>query len=155
MKIVKFSPSRLIHIEKNSITPILNLQVTSLPPCWWTITKDSLLASIVRSSNMAATSLSVDSVGIDCKPSIASVQGLLLHRTPPHWKSEKRDAAVNWLRFWKRVFVVKRKINKFASQQQKIWTNLFLVLRIVYRSTFQYIPSTLGISKCFQQKKEP
>ena len=44
--------------------------VTSLPPCWWTITKDSSLASIVRSSSMAATSLPFDSLGIDCKPSI-------------------------------------------------------------------------------------
>ena len=38
--------------------------VTSLPPCWKTITKDSSLASIVNSSNMAATSLSYDSLGI-------------------------------------------------------------------------------------------
>ena len=43
--------------------------VTSLPPCWRTITKDSSLASIVSSTNMAATSLSYDSLGIDCKPS--------------------------------------------------------------------------------------
>ena len=41
----------------------------SLPPCWKTITKDSSLASIVSSSNMAATSLPFDSLGIDCKPS--------------------------------------------------------------------------------------
>ena len=33
-------------------TRILDLQVTSLPPCWWTITKDSSLASIVSSTNM-------------------------------------------------------------------------------------------------------
>ena len=46
------------------------LHVTSLPPCWRTITKDSSLASIVSSSNMAATSLSFDSLWIDCKPSI-------------------------------------------------------------------------------------
>ena len=44
--------------------------VTSLPPCWRTITKYSSLASVVSSSNMAATSLSYDSLGIDCKPSI-------------------------------------------------------------------------------------
>ena len=46
------------------------LHVTSLPPCWKTITKDSSLASIVSSPNMAATSLWFESVGIDCKPSI-------------------------------------------------------------------------------------
>ena len=49
---------------------ILDLQVTSLPPCWWTITKDSSLASIVSSTNMAATSLLFDSRGIDCKSRI-------------------------------------------------------------------------------------
>ena len=42
----------------------LGLQLTSLPPCWWTITKDSSLASIVSSTNMAATSLLFDSRGI-------------------------------------------------------------------------------------------
>ena len=48
------------------------LHVTSLPPipCWRTITKDSSLASIVSSFNMAAMSLSFDSLGIDCKASI-------------------------------------------------------------------------------------
>ena len=46
------------------------LHVTSLPPCWRTITKVSSLASIVSSSNMAATSLPFESLGSDCKPSI-------------------------------------------------------------------------------------
>ena len=35
---------------------ILFMLRTSFPPCWRTITKDSSLASIVNSSNMAATS---------------------------------------------------------------------------------------------------
>ena len=48
--------------------------VTSLPPYYRTITKDSSLASIVSSFNMAATSLSFDSLGIDCKPSIRTRQ---------------------------------------------------------------------------------
>ena len=52
---------------------ILDLQLTSLPPCWWTITKDSSLASIVSSTNMAATSLLFDSRGIDCKSRIVVV----------------------------------------------------------------------------------
>ena len=42
---------------------------------WRTITKDSSLASIVSSSNMAATSLSFDSLGIDCKLSIGTQIG--------------------------------------------------------------------------------
>ena len=46
------------------------LHVTSLPPCWRTLTKDSSLASIVSSTNMAAKSLPFDSQGIDCKSSI-------------------------------------------------------------------------------------
>ena len=54
-----------VHCLNNS-----RFHVTLLPPCWRTITKDSSLASIVSSSNMAATSLSFDSLGIDCKPSI-------------------------------------------------------------------------------------
>ena len=49
---------------------INRFHVTSLSPCWRTITKDSSLASIVSSSNMAAMSLSFDSLGIYCKPSI-------------------------------------------------------------------------------------
>ena len=43
---------------------------TSLPPCWRTRTKDSSLASVVSSSNMAATSLSVEFLGIDLKRSV-------------------------------------------------------------------------------------
>ena len=38
--------------------------VTSLPLCWRTITKDSSLASVVSSYNMAATSLSFESLEI-------------------------------------------------------------------------------------------
>ena len=60
-------------------SPIDHLHVTSLPPCWRTITKDSSLASIVSSSNMATTSLSFGSLGIDCKPLIVLVIGIL-HR---------------------------------------------------------------------------
>ena len=51
---------------KTTINP---LHVT-LRPCWRTITKDSSLASIVSSTNMAATSLLFDSRGIDCKSRI-------------------------------------------------------------------------------------
>ena len=39
--------------------------VTSLPPCWRTITKDSSSASIVSSSNMATTSLWFEYLRID------------------------------------------------------------------------------------------
>ena len=52
------------------LLPIDRFHVTSLPPCWRTISKDSSLASIVSSSNMAATSFSFDSLGIGCKPPI-------------------------------------------------------------------------------------
>ena len=47
--------------------------VTSLLPCRRTITKDLSSASIVSSSNMAATSLSLDCQGVDCKPSMVMV----------------------------------------------------------------------------------
>jgi hypothetical protein len=53
----------------NLIT-ILRLHVTSSPPCWKTITKDLSLASFVYGTNMAAMSLSLDSLGNDCKPRI-------------------------------------------------------------------------------------
>ena len=54
-----------------------SVHVTSLPPCWRTITKDSSSASIVSSTNIAATSLSFDSLGSDCKPSIDMLSSLL------------------------------------------------------------------------------
>ena len=47
-----------------------HFHVTSLPPCWRTITKDSSLASIVSSSNMATMTFFFDSLEIGCKPSI-------------------------------------------------------------------------------------
>ena len=74
---------------------ILDLQVTSLLPCWWTITKDSSLASIVSSSNMAATSLLFDSWGIDCKSRIA-------HHLPARWQESsqmKSYLATGWTWF--------------------------------------------------------
>ena len=46
-------------------SPIDRLHVTSLPPCWRTITKDSSLVPIVSLSNMVAMSLLFDSLGID------------------------------------------------------------------------------------------
>ena len=58
------------HIRRQAID---HFHITSLPPCWRTITKDSSLASVVSSSNMAATSFSFDSLGIDCKPSIEEI----------------------------------------------------------------------------------
>ena len=58
-------------IFKSTLVYILDLQLTSLMPCWWMITKDSSLASIVSSTNMATTSLLFDSRGIDCKSRIA------------------------------------------------------------------------------------
>ena len=74
---------------------ILGLQLTSLPPCWRMITKDSSLASIVSSSNMATTSLSFDSLGIDCNPAIMLiganhnlkyhfVQGIIIAKVTSH-----------------------------------------------------------------------
>ena len=54
----------------NKCYAIDRFRVTSLPRGWRTITKDSSLASIVSSSNMAATSLSFTSLGIGCKPFI-------------------------------------------------------------------------------------
>jgi hypothetical protein len=44
--------------------------VTSSPPCWKTITKDLSLVSFVYGTNIAAMSLSLDSLGNDCKPRI-------------------------------------------------------------------------------------
>ena len=43
--------------------------VTSMPPCWRTLTKKFLI-SFFSSTTMAAKSLSFDSLRIDCKPSI-------------------------------------------------------------------------------------
>jgi hypothetical protein len=53
---------------RNMKSRILRLHVTSSPPCWKTITKYLSLASFVISFNMAAMSLSLDSLGNDCKP---------------------------------------------------------------------------------------
>jgi hypothetical protein len=50
--------------------------VTSSPPCWKTITKDFSLASFVYGTNMAAMSLSLDSLGNDCKPRIGRLANL-------------------------------------------------------------------------------
>ena len=58
------------NIEEVRVIVSYSLHVMSLPPCWRTITKDYSLASIVSSTNMATTSLSFDSLGIDCKASI-------------------------------------------------------------------------------------
>ena len=58
-------------------SPTDHFHVTSLPPCWRTITKHSSLASIVSSTNMAATSLSFEYLGIDCKPSIPTEGSLV------------------------------------------------------------------------------
>ena len=44
---------------------IHRLHVTSFPPCWRTTTKYSSLASIISSSNMAATSFSFQFLGND------------------------------------------------------------------------------------------
>ena len=52
----------MFHIDR--------FHVMSLPPCWRTTTKDSSLAFIFSSSNMAATSLLFEPAGLDCKPSI-------------------------------------------------------------------------------------
>ena len=64
--------------------------VTSLPPCWRTITKDSSSASIVSSSNMFAMSLSFESLGIDCKPFV-----------------ERRWTSTSWSRWQKYKYLSK------------------------------------------------
>ena len=70
------------------LTSTYRFPVTSLPPCWRTITKDSSLASIVSSSNMAAMSLSFDSLGIDCKLQIFIEPLKQIH---PNFRESSRD----------------------------------------------------------------
>ena len=69
----------------------------SLPSCWRTITKDSSLASIVSSSNMATISLSFDSLGIDCKPSIDLVKS-------SHETSDERKTFYEQSKSYKQIF---------------------------------------------------
>ena len=76
------------HIRRQAID---HFHITSLPPCWRTITKDSSLASIVSSTNMAATSLSFDSLGTDCKPSIDRLHVTSL---PPCWRTTTKDSSL-------------------------------------------------------------
>ena len=73
-------PERLRFAEQRGIDckpSIDRLHVTSLPPCWRAITKDSSLASIVSSTNMAATSLSFESLGINCKTFLLTSKGVV------------------------------------------------------------------------------
>ena len=88
--------------DKNKDTPLWigsidRFHVTSLPPCWRTITKDSSSASIVSSSNMAATSLSFNSLGIDCKPSIDLVKS-------SHETSDERKTFYEQSKSCKQIF---------------------------------------------------
>ena len=64
-----FIASALQHGRRESplyLAPYRHLHVTSLPPCWRTWTKDFSLASIVSSTNMAATPLWFNSPGTNC-----------------------------------------------------------------------------------------
>ena len=87
---VKSIPSLLLHHAMFCSGRILGLHVTSLPPCWWTITKYSSLPSIVSSTNMAATSLLFDSREIDCKSRIACLDTALNSLLPSYPHSSAR-----------------------------------------------------------------
>ena len=106
-----------------------HFHVMSLLPCWRTITKYSSSATIVSSTNVAATSLSFDYLGIDCKPSICDLNWSRYHLI----QYNKKEISLHSL--WSVVCVV------FILYSLPSWRS-----RIVSRITNEPPPSWLSWS---------